>query len=168
MSKQPMLLPTVPVQRSRSYTLTLNSTVQRSPTIVHPVVRRMAGHTNGSYKHASERSSITARRRGEVAAFVAHVKVVTTDTGLHVTSGVFEMLGARATGRKYGFDRFWRDLRTHSLHDPVAYKKREVGRWALLGEVSEPTWCTQSVVLKCTSGLFQPAFLAYAFLDTTA
>nr|OQO29131.1 hypothetical protein B0A51_02715 [Rachicladosporium sp. CCFEE 5018] len=101
------------------------------------------GHVNGSKGTASgSRSSITAQRRGEVATLVASVKVVTTDTGLLVTNGVFEMLGARATGKKYGFDRFWRDIRTHSLHDPVAYKKREVGRYQLLEEVPEPTWYT--------------------------
>lgn len=100
------------------------------------------GYSNGGSAKRGERSAISAQRRGEVAAFVAHVKVVTTDTGLQVTSGVFEMLGARATGKKYGFDRFWRDIRTHSLHDPVAYKKREVGNWALLGQIPEPTWYT--------------------------
>jgi alkylation response protein AidB-like acyl-CoA dehydrogenase len=30
-----------------------------------------------------------------------------------------------------GFDRHWRNLRTHTVHDPVAYKAREVGDWAL-------------------------------------
>ncbi|KAF2168131.1 hypothetical protein M409DRAFT_53445 [Zasmidium cellare ATCC 36951] len=99
------------------------------------------GYTNG-HKQGSNRSAITALRRGEVAAFVAHAKVVTTDTGLKVTSGIFETLGARATGKKYGFDKYWRDIRTHSLHDPVAYKKREVGRYQLLGEIPEPTWYT--------------------------
>ena len=98
------------------------------------------GYTNGT--HARGRAAITPQRRGEVAATVAHVKVVTTDTGLSVTSGIFEMLGARATGKKYGFDRYWRDIRTHSLHDPVAYKKREVGRYQVLGEIPEPTWYT--------------------------
>lgn len=78
------------------------------------------GLTNGNHALSSRRAVITAQRRGEVAATVAHVKVVTTDTGLAVTSGIFEMLGARATGRKYGFDRYWRDIRTHSLHDPVS------------------------------------------------
>lgn len=103
------------------------------------------GHFNGNGAHADVapgRASISARRRGELAALVAHAKVVTTDTGLEVTSGVFEMLGSRATGRKAGYDRFWRDIRTHSLHDPVAYKKREVGRLQLLDEVPEPTWYT--------------------------
>jgi len=100
------------------------------------------GHANGRQHNVLGREGISAQRRGEVAAFVAQAKVVNTDLGLEVTSGIFEMLGARATGRKYGFDRFWRDIRTHTLHDPVAYKKREVGRWQLLREIPEPTWYT--------------------------
>ncbi|KAM0169788.1 hypothetical protein ACHAPF_009673 [Botrytis cinerea] len=92
-------------------------------------------------KHQGERS-VSARERGELAEAVAAVKVVATDVGLNVTSGVFEMTGARATSKNVGLDRFWRDIRTHSLHDPVAYKKRELGRWALLGEIPEPTWYT--------------------------
>ncbi|KAF2765097.1 acyl-CoA dehydrogenase NM domain-like protein [Teratosphaeria nubilosa] len=95
------------------------------------------GHSLGAGRQA-----ITAQRRGELAVEVANVKVVTTDTGLSVTTGIFEMLGARATGKKYGFDRYWRDVRTHTLHDPVAYKKREVGVWHLLDEIPEPTWYT--------------------------
>lgn len=103
------------------------------------------GYSNGNSAHmdaAPGRASISARRRGELAALVAHAKVVTTDTGLEVTSGIYEMLGSRATARKAGYDRFWRDIRTHSLHDPVAYKRREVGRLQLLDEIPEPTWYT--------------------------
>ena len=98
-----------------------------------------SGQVNGFSKSSggeSGRASITAERRGNVAATVATVKVMNTDTALEVTSGIFELLGSRATSRKTGFDRFWRDVRTHTLHDPVAYKRREVGRWTLLGEVS--------------------------------
>ena len=65
-----------------------------------------------------------------------------TDTGLRVAGGVFEVTGSRATERRVGLDRFWRDVRTHTLHDPVAYKEREVGRWVLLDETPEPTWYT--------------------------
>ncbi|KAF2496991.1 acyl-CoA dehydrogenase NM domain-like protein [Lophium mytilinum] len=90
--------------------------------------------------HTSDRKSLTAARRGELAEEVASVKVVTTDTGLRVTAGVFEVTGASATGERLGLDRFWRDLRTHTLHDPVAYKNRELGRWRLLGEAPEPSW----------------------------
>lgn len=77
-----------------------------------------------------------------MAEWVASVKVVATDTALRVTGGVFETTGARATAGKVGLDRFWRDVRTHTLHDPVAYKEMELGRYVLLGEVPEPTWYT--------------------------
>ena len=96
----------------------------------------------GVYAKYGERRDISARARGELAEWVASIKVVATDVGLRVTSGVFEVTGARATGKKVGLDRFWRDVRTHTLHDPVAYKNRELGRYALLGEIPEPTWYT--------------------------
>ncbi|GAB7355327.1 hypothetical protein MBLNU459_g5857t1 [Dothideomycetes sp. NU459] len=91
--------------------------------------------------HQASRS-LSARERGEFAEAVAAVKVVATDISLEITNGVFEVTGSRATSRKVGLDRFWRDVRTHTLHDPVAYKRRELGRWVLLDEVPEPTWYT--------------------------
>jgi len=94
------------------------------------------------YTTRSEKRDISARERGEAAEWVASVKVVATDTGLRVTAGVFEVTGARATSSRVGLDRYWRDVRTHTLHDPVSYKNRELGRFVLLDEVPEPTWYT--------------------------
>ncbi|KAK3386351.1 acyl-CoA dehydrogenase/oxidase [Sordaria brevicollis] len=97
----------------------------------------------GAYSHQREnRGGVTAQQRGEVSELIAAAKIVATDVGLKVTSDVFEVTGSRATASKVGLDRFWRDLRTHTLHDPVAYKRREVGRWVLLGEIPTPTWYT--------------------------
>ncbi|GMF75532.1 unnamed protein product [Aspergillus oryzae] len=93
-------------------------------------------------EHGSKRD-LPARKRGEVAEWVASVKVVATHTSLEVTSGVFEVTGARSTAEKYGFDRFWKDVRTHTLHDPVAYKESELGRFWLLDEVPTPTCCAR-------------------------
>jgi alkylation response protein AidB-like acyl-CoA dehydrogenase len=94
------------------------------------------------YNEKAAKRDLTARERGDAAEWVASVKIVATDTGLRVTSGVFEVTGARATSTKVGLDRFWRDIRTHSLHDPVAYKNRELGRYTLLDEIPEVTWYT--------------------------
>ncbi|KAF1734929.1 Dibenzothiophene desulfurization enzyme C [Beauveria bassiana] len=96
----------------------------------------------GTQKSVQDRAKVTAQARGEVAEWIASVKVVSTDVGLRVTSGVFELTGSKATATKVGLDRFWRDIRTHTLHDPVAYKKRELGRYQLLQEFPEPTWYT--------------------------
>jgi alkylation response protein AidB-like acyl-CoA dehydrogenase len=79
--------------------------------------------------------ALTWAERGELAVQVAQLKVVSTDTALDVTSKIFEVTGARSTGSGYGFDRFWRNVRTHTLHDPVAYKRREVGAHYLTGQV---------------------------------
>jgi alkylation response protein AidB-like acyl-CoA dehydrogenase len=93
-------------------------------------------------KYSVKRDGLTPKERGELAEWVASVKVVTTDTGLRVTAGLFEVTGAKATAKEVGLDRFWRDIRTHTLHDPVSYKNRELGRYQLLNEVPEPTWYT--------------------------
>ncbi|KAF7591631.1 hypothetical protein BBP40_001270 [Aspergillus hancockii] len=95
-----------------------------------------------AFNEHGAKKDVSARRRGEVAEWVASVKVVATHTSLEVTSGVFEVTGARSTADKYGFDRFWKDVRTHTLHDPVAYKESELGRFFLLDEVPIPTWYT--------------------------
>jgi alkylation response protein AidB-like acyl-CoA dehydrogenase len=78
--------------------------------------------------------NLTWEQRGELAVRVAQLKVVSTDVALDVTSKIFEVTGARSTVSSYGFDRFWRNVRTHTLHDPVAYKRREVGLHYLTGQ----------------------------------
>ncbi|HEU5160874.1 MAG TPA: acyl-CoA dehydrogenase family protein [Streptosporangiaceae bacterium] len=88
------------------------------------------------------REAVTIQERGESAVRIAAAKQRIIKDGLEICSRVFDVMGARATASRYGFDRFWRDLRTHSLHDPVAYKQREVGRYALLGEFPEPSFYT--------------------------
>jgi alkylation response protein AidB-like acyl-CoA dehydrogenase len=74
--------------------------------------------------------------RTAAAATVYAAKVNSTRVSLEVTSRIFELMGARSTSARYGFDRFWRNIRTRSLHDPVAYKAREVGNYALNGLIT--------------------------------
>jgi alkylation response protein AidB-like acyl-CoA dehydrogenase len=75
--------------------------------------------------------SLTEDQRAEAAVAVYEAKYFATKVGLETASRLFEIQGARATSSGYGFDRHWRNLRTHTLHDPVAYKAREVGDWTL-------------------------------------
>ncbi|EMD26389.1 acyl-CoA dehydrogenase family protein [Amycolatopsis azurea] len=100
-----------------------------------------AGTAISTVLHAP-REELTPEARGEIAVLVAAAKQRVIDTGLEIGTKIFELTGARASATKHGFDRFWRNLRTHSLHDPVAYKRREVGAYALLNELPEPTWYT--------------------------
>ena len=82
---------------------------------------------------------LTARRRGEVAISVYSAKLLASRVGLEVTSRTFEVMGARATGRENGLDRRWRDVRVHTLHDPAAYKAREIGVFVLDDVVPAPS-----------------------------
>ncbi|HEY9237252.1 MAG TPA: acyl-CoA dehydrogenase family protein, partial [Burkholderiaceae bacterium] len=77
-------------------------------------------------------------RRGEVAMSVAAARLHAARTALQVTAQIFELMGARATARRYGFDRYWRNVRVHTLHDPLDYRQKAVGRWLLTGESPEP------------------------------
>jgi alkylation response protein AidB-like acyl-CoA dehydrogenase len=49
-------------------------------------------------------------------------------------------MGARATTGSARLDRFWRNVRTHTLHDPVDYKIRELGEWALNRKIPNPSF----------------------------
>lgn len=76
-------------------------------------------------------AALTYEERGEVAIAVFTAKALATRVGLDITSRIFEVTGTRATATKYGFDRYWRDLRTFTLHDPVDYKLKAIGDWVL-------------------------------------
>jgi alkylation response protein AidB-like acyl-CoA dehydrogenase len=87
-----------------------------------------------------EPATVTQRIRGEHEVRVAAVKARATEVALEVTSRIFEVTGARATTTELGLDRFWRNVRTHTLHDPVTYKRHEIGVFLLRDEIPEPTW----------------------------
>jgi alkylation response protein AidB-like acyl-CoA dehydrogenase len=64
--------------------------------------------------------------------------VLSHRAGLEVSSQLFELTGARSTSQRFGLDRFWRNARVHTLHDPVDVKLRDLGRHALLDLPPEP------------------------------
>lgn len=84
-------------------------------------------------------ADVTAQERGEVAVAVAEAKVLSHRAAIDISSGMFELLGARSTSGRFGFDRYWRNARVHTLHDPIDYKLRDLGRYALEGRLPEPT-----------------------------
>jgi alkylation response protein AidB-like acyl-CoA dehydrogenase len=92
----------------------------------------LADRAGNALQHALDIGpALTDEQRAEAAIAVYEAKYLTTKVALATTSRLFEIQGARATSAAYGFDRHWRNVRTHTVHDPVAYKAREVGDWAL-------------------------------------
>jgi alkylation response protein AidB-like acyl-CoA dehydrogenase len=97
---------------------------------------RAAQLVDDAFRRGAE---LTAAERGEVAIAVAEAKVLAHRAGVEVSSQLFELTGARSTSARYGLDRFWRNVRVHTLHDPVDYKLRDIGRHVLTGAWPEPT-----------------------------
>ncbi|MGO1229940.1 acyl-CoA dehydrogenase family protein [Glutamicibacter arilaitensis] len=81
--------------------------------------------------------AVTQPQRAELAVAIAELKVLATEAGVEVANRIFEVTGSSSTQSGVGLDLFWRNVRTHSLHDPVDYKKIEVGAYFLRGE-SQP------------------------------
>ena len=85
-------------------------------------------------------NSLTENQRGKAALDIATAKVITTRTGLDVVNRIFEVMGSRSTTASARLDRYWRNLRTQTLHDPVDYKLNELGDWALNHRIPQPTF----------------------------
>lgn len=104
-------------------------------------VRVLTERANGLFDQAwNKGTALTAEERAQVALAIGSAKVNATRIGLEVTSRLFEVTGARATSAQRRFDRYWRNLRTQTLHDPVDYRIRELGEWLLNDKPPTPSF----------------------------
>jgi alkylation response protein AidB-like acyl-CoA dehydrogenase len=108
-----------------------------------PMIRRLAGElvtdlaaayaltlATGDLLDAFETGRID---RTHLAVPIYTAKAAASKAGLRATSEIYALMGTRATRRDTGFDRWWRNARTLSLHDPIDWKHAEVGRHVLTG-----------------------------------
>jgi alkylation response protein AidB-like acyl-CoA dehydrogenase len=106
-------------------------------------VEALADRWNTRFDAAIARGEeITAADRGEAEIGIAQLKVVATETALEVAQRVYEVTGSSSARSEVGLDLFWRNIRTHSLHDPLDYKKLEVGANYLTGDLQPITLYT--------------------------
>ncbi|QOT81168.1 SfnB family sulfur acquisition oxidoreductase [Cupriavidus basilensis] len=73
----------------------------------------------------------TERSVAEASIAVAEARVLTTTASLLAGNKLFELGGTASTLDHLGLDRFWRNARTHTLHDPVRWKYHAVGNFYL-------------------------------------
>lgn len=64
---------------------------------------------------------------------VAEAKAYGTEAAQLAANKLIELGGSRSTLEGYGLDRFWRNARTHALHDPVRWKYHHIGNYYLNG-----------------------------------
>lgn len=82
---------------------------------------------------------LTHADRGRVAISVSSARTLAINSGLAITNRMFELMGARSAANAYSFDRYWRNLRTLSLHHPLDYTLQDIGNWVLNGESPMPS-----------------------------
>ncbi|TBU98625.1 SfnB family sulfur acquisition oxidoreductase [Stutzerimonas kirkiae] len=63
----------------------------------------------------------------------AEAKVLTTQIAIEATNRLFELAGTRSTLQQHNLDRYWRNARVHTLHDPVRWKYFHIGNYYLNG-----------------------------------
>jgi SfnB family sulfur acquisition oxidoreductase len=73
----------------------------------------------------------SADRVAAASIATAEAKVLSTEIALATTNRLFELAGTRSTLAAHGFDRYWRNARTHTLHDPVRWKFFHIGNYVL-------------------------------------
>jgi alkylation response protein AidB-like acyl-CoA dehydrogenase len=81
--------------------------------------------------------ALGAEQRAHVALATSEAKIVAHRAALDVSEKLFDACGARATHAPLALDRFWRNARVHTLHDPLDYRVRDVGRYALSGTLPD-------------------------------
>ncbi|MGH3353151.1 MAG: SfnB family sulfur acquisition oxidoreductase [Nocardioides sp.] len=78
-------------------------------------------------------ASLSAESAAEASLAVAAARAATAKVAVDVTSRLLEVSGTRAALAATNLDRHWRNARTHTLHDPAAWKVQHLGRWAVDG-----------------------------------
>ncbi|PLP98144.1 SfnB family sulfur acquisition oxidoreductase [Cupriavidus pauculus] len=89
------------------------------------LVRRAARVTDAA------RQAPDAQSVAQASLAVAAARAATTTASLLAGTRLFELGGTSATLDNQGLDRFWRNARTHTLHDPVRWKYHAIGNFHL-------------------------------------
>ncbi|GHF01637.1 acyl-CoA dehydrogenase family protein [Streptomyces fumanus] len=69
----------------------------------------------------------------EISVLAAAAEAAAARAVHDVTTRTLDVIGPGAASSRHGFDRFWRNARTHTLSHPVAHGLREVGDYFLSG-----------------------------------
>ncbi|WP_280299374.1 SfnB family sulfur acquisition oxidoreductase [Nocardia neocaledoniensis] len=75
---------------------------------------------------------------GRASISVATAKILADRAANEVSAAIFEVGGTRSAAAAHRLDHFWRNARTHTLHDPVRWKYQHIGR-AVLRDQAPPS-----------------------------
>ncbi|MBF6464777.1 SfnB family sulfur acquisition oxidoreductase [Nocardia beijingensis] len=86
---------------------------------------------------AATRIDPSAANIAQASLAVATAKVLADRAANDVSAALFEVSGTRSAAADLNLHHFWRNARTHTLHDPVRWKYQHIGR-ALLHDAAPP------------------------------
>ncbi|MFJ7339504.1 acyl-CoA dehydrogenase family protein [Streptomyces sp. NPDC101110] len=76
---------------------------------------------------------LTYEDHAEISVLVAMAEAAASRAAQESTARALDIIGARSASARLGFDRFWRNARTHTLYEPVGDRLRDVGDYFLNG-----------------------------------
>jgi SfnB family sulfur acquisition oxidoreductase len=79
------------------------------------------------------RADLTDDTAAAASVAVAVAKVAAARASLEASTMLFEFGGTRTASATENLSRYWRDARTHTLHDATRWKLHHIGRYALSG-----------------------------------
>ncbi|MCC3327531.1 SfnB family sulfur acquisition oxidoreductase [Nocardia abscessus] len=86
---------------------------------------------------AATRTDPSVDGAAQASLAVATAKVLADRAANDVSAALFEVGGTRSAAADLNLHHFWRNARTHTLHDPVRWKYQHIGR-ALLHDAAPP------------------------------
>lgn len=142
------------VKRTRNYSHANTPLVQNDPQILQVVGQiRTAAYTAGvlvekvaqslerTYSAALDSHSASEADLNALAELEsAQAQGVITQLALDASTLLFDALGASAADKKYGFDRYWRNIRTLASHNPRVFKARIIGDFSVNGTLPPYQW----------------------------
>ncbi|MDG4663843.1 SfnB family sulfur acquisition oxidoreductase [Mycobacterium sp. 236(2023)] len=78
-------------------------------------------------------ADLTDESTAQASIAVAVAKVAAVRASLDASNVLFELGGTRSASASGNLSRYWRDARTHTLHDPTRWKLQHIGRHTLSG-----------------------------------
>jgi alkylation response protein AidB-like acyl-CoA dehydrogenase len=141
-------------ERRRTYTHAAASRSSQDPQVLQIVGKvRSRAYSAGAIvlkaaeavqrafdSHFQDDTEAEERANAVAEIEVAQAQTIVTDLILEATTITFDALGASATFRSAARDRFWRNARTLSSHNPRIYKDRIVGDYAVNGTTPPYQW----------------------------
>ncbi|MFE7721050.1 SfnB family sulfur acquisition oxidoreductase [Nocardia rhizosphaerihabitans] len=91
---------------------------------------RPAGAGRGSAS-AADGAQSAGNDAAQASIAVATAKILADRAANEVSAAIFEVGGTRSAAAAHRLDHYWRNARTHTLHDPVRWKYQHIGRAVL-------------------------------------